>query len=154
MRSIFLALLVPAVLAGQEPLQTGDTIRTIRTPGTWERPQLGVVISTAADSALVRLATNPPTPATFAFAKLEVARGQRRHGGHGALIGLLTGGVAGFALGYAAGSDCTHDEWICFDRRSTGAAGAVGFGAIGTITGAIVGHYTKTVRWVKLAPPR
>jgi hypothetical protein len=154
MRSIILALLVPAVVAGQGSLQPGDKIRTISRPRTWERPQQGVVVTTVADSAVVRLAINPQAPVTLAFSKLEVARGQRRLGGPGALIGLLTGGVAGFAIGYAGGDDCTHDEWICFDRRSTGAIGAVGFGAIGTLVGAIVGHNVKVDRWVKLAPRR
>ena len=152
MRLLILALFVPAILASQETIQAGNKVRTIPTPGTYERPTTGVVLFAAGDSAVVRLVRDPSAPTTLALSRLEVSRGQRTNGGRGALIGLLAGGVGGYIAGYAGGDDCNHGEWICFDRRATGAMGAVAFGAIGSVVGAIIGHSTKTDRWVRLAP--
>jgi hypothetical protein len=69
--------------------------------------------------------------------RLEVSAGFD-HGASakkGGVIGLLAGGVFGFA----AGEDCTSEDFICFDRYETALAGAVVGAAIGGLLGFLSG---------------
>jgi hypothetical protein len=50
----------------------------------------------------------------------------------GGVIGLVIGAVVGFA----AGEDCTSEDFICFDRSETGFAGA----ALGVGVGGLLGY--------------
>ena len=57
----------------------------------------------------------------------------------GALIGVVAGGV----IGFAAGDDCGQEDWICFDRPSTTLFGAVA----GLGLGALIGLVRSTEKW-------
>lgn len=88
--------------------------------------------------------------------RLEVSKGFNRgpNARKGALIGLVAGGV----IGFAAGDDCSSQDWVCFDRPSTSLAGA----AAGVGLGAIIGLVGSTEKWrdtaesasVSVAPAR
>ena len=81
-------------------------------------------------------------------ARLEVSQGTSRGASArtGGLIGLLVGGV----IGYAAGDDCSDTDWICFDRPSTMAMGASAGAGIGLIIGFVAG---ATERWRESGVP-
>lgn len=53
----------------------------------------------------------------------------------GGLIGLLVGGV----LGYAAGDDCSATSFICFDHTDTAMMGASAGAGLGLIVGYLAG---------------
>jgi hypothetical protein len=55
----------------------------------------------------------------------------------GLAIGLLTGVAVGAAIGYAGGEDCNPGGWVCFDRGTTAAGGAIGLGLVGLAVGAL-----------------
>ena len=88
--------------------------------------------------------------------RLEVSRGfdLGPNVRKGALIGLVAGGV----IGFATGEDCSNADWVCFDRPSTGLAGAV----VGVGLGALIGLVRSTEKWrdtaesasVSIAPTR
>jgi hypothetical protein len=65
----------------------------------------------------------------------QVRRGGKKRG---LGLGLLTGAAIGAVAGYAAGEDCGPDAFVCFDRPTTAASGAVVFGVLGMAIGALV----------------
>jgi hypothetical protein len=80
--------------------------------------------------------------------RLEVSRGSGRGASarNGAIIGLVLGGV----LGFATGQDCSDAGLICFDRRATTAMGASAGTGIGALIGLVVGGRE---RWRDAAVP-
>jgi hypothetical protein len=65
----------------------------------------------------------------------QVRRGGKKRG---LWLGLLSGAAIGAVAGYAAGDDCGRESFVCFDRPTTAASGAILFGVLGTAIGAIV----------------
>ena len=88
--------------------------------------------------------------------RLEVSKGFNRGPNvrKGALIGLVAGGV----IGFAAGEDCSDAAFICFDRPSTSLAGAT----VGVGLGVLIGLVGSTEKWrdtaesasISIAPTR
>ena len=156
MRSIlFVALLVPALAAAQETLEPGARIRLLKTrQNVYEPRQTGIVLSATGDSATIRLDPDLASTQVFALSRLEVARGQRSLAREGAGIGAAAGLVVGFVLGYAGGEDCNQGDFICFDRSDTGAMGAFAGLCLGVVSGAVIGQFKKTDRWVRILPGR
>jgi hypothetical protein len=69
--------------------------------------------------------------------RVEVSAGSSRAASarRGGLIGVIAGGIVGFA----AGEDCTAQDFICFDRPSTAVAGAAVGAGLGGLIGLVVG---------------
>lgn len=65
----------------------------------------------------------------------QVRRGGKKRG---LALGLLAGAAVGAVAGYAAGDDCGRETFVCFDRPTTAASGAIVFGVLGMAIGAIV----------------
>jgi hypothetical protein len=81
--------------------------------------------------------------------QLFVFAGRRSSAGKGAAIGGIGGALAGAILGLATGSDCSADEFLCFDRGTMAAVGAIGVGGIGLVGGLIVGLLSPHDTWVR-----
>lgn len=79
--------------------------------------------------------------------RLEVSHVDRgasaRNGG---LIGILIGGV----IGYAAGGDCTAESFICFDHTDTAMMGASAGAGLGLLLGYLAGGQE---RWRETTMP-
>jgi len=73
--------------------------------------------------------------------------GRRSSVGRGLLIGGGVGVVAGAIIGFAGGEDCSGNEWLCFDRGTMAAMGALGMGAVGLAAGLIVGAMSPHEVW-------
>jgi hypothetical protein len=147
--ALFVATSSP--LAAQEaPVEPGARVRVKAPPlqPDWVR---GTVVGWESGS-LVLEPEKPEgdTPLTLArdqITQLDVHRGRKSAAGKGALIGLGSGAVAGFALGFAAcagntGSPCTNDA-----GEGSPAGFALALGGVGAGLGALVGLLFRTDRW-------
>ena len=76
--------------------------------------------------------------------RLEVRTAVHRH----AAVGLLLGGMAGAAVGYAIGSsapnNCANSWFLCISPAETGAMGG---SLLGMVIGAVVGHGARSEDW-------
>jgi hypothetical protein len=147
-------------LAAQSP-PTGDLgrrvwVREMAENGKYNSGVKGTLQGMAGDTLFVRPANGA---ATFALApregrKLFYYSGQRSSVGRGALIGTGLGVASGAILGFASGEDCSGDEWLCFDRGTMAAAGALTLGAGGLVVGLIVGAMSPHEVWTSAEPAR
>ncbi len=78
---------------------------------------------------------------------LLVFAGRRSSVGRGLAIGSSIGVLGGAVLGFAMGQDCGGGAWLCFDRGTMAAGGAVFFGGIGAVTGLIAGALSSHDVW-------
>lgn len=143
----------PASLAAQRATpsavvaQPGATVR-VWTEG-WQ--YTGTLTRVAADTAVIRFATDSAMVPLQAVQRVDVQQGTRRSIGRilvgtglGAAVGMIVGGYAGVAL--ECGTSCDNDgEWA-------GLGGAV-FGGLtgivaGGITGGVIGGKKRYPRWV------
>ncbi|HTL06056.1 MAG TPA: hypothetical protein VL241_09940 [Gemmatimonadales bacterium] len=84
--------------------------------------------------------------------------GRRSSLGRGALIGTGIGATLGAVIGLTTGEDCgAGGEFLCFDRGTLAAAGALTLGAgglaVGLIAGALSSHEVWTERRAVRARP-
>ena len=168
MRTVLIAAamlgLVSIPLAAQtyEPPPVGTRVR-ITLPDTSpapkrSRPIVGRITAVTDSMMSVRPdAASRDVPVVLSrVQRLEVSKGFNRGPSvrKGALIGLVAGGV----IGFATGEDCSNSDWMCFDRPSTTLAGAV----VGVGLGALIGLVRSTEKWrdtaesasVSIAPTR
>lgn len=150
------ALVAPAPSSAQAaadwPVAAGSRVR-ILSPVLGRGPVTGSVVSATTDTLVFRAAgdatsTSVPTPNIVGIA---VARGTHNNKKIGGVAGFLAGAMVGAAIGAAIiGSPCTN----CLDFSQ--GAGALAFGAMGGLGGAMIGvrlgrHQTDT--WVPVALP-
>jgi hypothetical protein len=109
----------------------------------------GTLEGTAGDTLFIR----PLTGATaFAVAPGDARavlfyHGRRSSLGRGALLGTGIGVTVGALIGFAGGEDCSGGEFLCFDRGTLAAAGALTLGAGGLAVGLIAGALTSHEVW-------
>jgi len=120
-----------------------------------QRPLTGLVLASTRDSLLVRAEGTDDT-ASFAVARLsrlEVSAGSHTQRKLGAKIGLASGMLLGAIVGFASYRDphC-QGEGFCIDFGPgfDAMAGAVTFGAAGTLVGFLVGTRSFE-RWVTVS---
>ncbi len=129
-----------------------DTTQTAERPGDARRLTLVgelVAISDSTISLRNDATSDELTVPLSRVQRLEVSAGSNRgpSAGKGALIGLVLGGV----LGFATGDDCSSSDFICFSREDVAAGGAVLGAAVGGVIGLIAGGGE---RWKATAIPR
>jgi hypothetical protein len=71
------------------------------------------------------------------ISRAQTSLGRRTH--QTAVKGLAIGAVAGIVIGFAAGEDCSNNDFICFSRGETVPLGGLLGGALGGLVGALVG---------------
>ena len=146
-----LMLALSADLIAQEamPIKPGDRVRVktkIIERSPWPHAVydkiVGTVVGFRTDTLVLNVEglSNPLTVPITSLNRLEVNRGQRRGGPLGAFIGLVSGAAFGWLLGSTEASlEGPPAEYV----------GAVVFGGIGFVVGAVVGPGT-TDRWEKV----
>ena len=157
MRLAILAVLsitaVPLMLYGQPEKMNALSLE----PGTRAR-----ILGAATDSkfTLITVASATPDSLRYSLAgisttrslgwqqitKMDASGGQHRHVRRGLGLGLLTGTLAGIALG-AAGK---HGE----ERALNELGGAIGGAFFGTIAGGTAGFFWRTEKWIPVYLPR
>jgi hypothetical protein len=148
-------LFLSGVAAGQSALSglhAGDRVR-LRADGV--RGQFDV-----AEMSASRLLLRQPESGqqidvpTNSIQSLHV-RGERRPRGGGALrglgFGLLVGGGGGAIIGYASGDD--DPGFLSFSAEEKALMGAVAFGGIGAVLGAVMGAAAPGYNWHPVVAP-
>lgn len=129
-------------------------VREMSSNGRYDRGVKGTLEGIAGDTLFIR----PGTGSTFSVTPREGRQilfynGRRSSVGRGALIGTGVGVVTGAIIGFAGGEDCSGGEWLCFDRGTLAAAGALVVGATGLVAGIIVGAFSSHEVWVPADGP-
>ena len=145
--------LVPALSAQRaDSIAPGTRVRiTLRStqPGTNPAVVIGPLVALR-DSAISVRGDSAASDVIVPLAQVERLEMSYRNRGasarNGGLIGLLVGGV----LGYAAGSDCTAESFICFDHTDTAMMGASAGAGLGLIVGYLAGGQE---RWRETTMP-
>jgi hypothetical protein len=149
----FILTLVPVTLHAQPEkinalsLETGTRARILgAAPGS--KFTLITVASATPDSLHYSLggSSNTRSLGWQQITKMEASAGRHRHVAAGLGIGLLTGTIAGIALG-AAGQ---HGE----QRALNELGGAIAGASFGTIIGGAAGFFWRTERWIPVYLPQ
>ncbi len=130
--------LAPGVAAQDSlKIEPGERVRLTLGSG---RTTVGVLVTQDRDS--LRIRPRPDAPAVAfsrsGIAGVEASLGRHGHAGTGALVGLVTGGTAGAALG----GSCSGD-FLC----PGAGGGALLLGGTGLLFGALVGVFVRSERW-------
>jgi hypothetical protein len=151
--SLCIPLLLRGQTPGQSPLRPGAHIRlrsSVPRDTAW---RLGSLVSADGDS--VRWVpwhqADTLSVATTNLERWEVSRGRRRHVLHGLAHGFLVGVVTGGVIGYASGGN--NDSFIVSGRGGTAVALGAVLGVAGAATGALFG-IVKTDDWVRMPSHR
>jgi hypothetical protein len=152
--AFMLCFLTPPVFAQTiVPPSPGQRVwvRSTKASGALDAGVKGTLEAVTGDSLRVR-----PTPAGPALSlaagpqtRLFVFTGRRSSAGRGAAIGGVAGVLAGAIIGFAGGGDCYEDEFLCFDRGTLAAAGALTLGGVGLVGGLIVGALSSHETWAR-----
>ena len=145
-------LLAPVVAWSQEPpaIVPGSRVRITELGAATGAPRSGTVVTTSADTVVLKLDNGGQT-AAFSLAKiseLEVSRGLHGHAGAGVGLGFL----AGLGAGALVGSLVCGGESACYSGNDdmsgpvTAVAAGLG-GVVGMAVGAVVGGNHKTEKW-------
>ena len=162
--AILVAILAFGPLASataQVPIRRGERMRVTRPPicpPTYTvcvgppRQSVGTFWAWEADSLIMESNGNALALALDSVTKLEVSQGQKSHTIEGAIIGLLVGGVAGAAIGYASHQECESqgEFFSCIGDlgpESAALGGALVIGLGGGVVGSLIGRSIKTDRW-------
>jgi hypothetical protein len=147
----------PSVAQEAPPLSVGQRVwvRSRTVSGALDAGIKGMLESLTADSIQVRAKAGTPavslgmSPQT----RLFVVTGRRSSTGRGAAIGAGVGALAGAVIGFAGGEDCSADQWLCFDRGTVAAGGALALGGVGLVAGIIVGAFSSHDVWSQAGWP-
>jgi hypothetical protein len=149
----FILTVVPVTLQGQLEkinaltLETGTRARILGAAPD-SKFTLITVASARPDSLRYSLGGSPNTRSLGwqQITKMEASVGQHRHVAVGLGLGLLTGTLAGIALG-AAGQ---HGEARALNELGGAIAGAF----FGTIIGGTAGFFWRTEKWIPVSLPQ
>ena len=142
--------LLAQLVAQQKPLVAPGARVRVTAPTIVPNRVVGTVV--ALDTSRLLLQTNgrqarPRLEIPLAsLTRLELFRGPGNRAAAFTLYGAGAGAVTGLILGYAAGEDCSGDEWFCFDREELALGGAVILGLAGAGIGLVAGLFTKSGR--------
>ncbi len=159
-----LAFVPLAAATAQVPIRRGERMRVTGPPvcqPTYTvcvgppRQSVGTFWAWQADSLIMERNGNALALSLDSVTKLEVSQGQKSHTVEGAIIGLLVGGVAGAAIGYASYQECEPqgEFFSCildFGPEQSALGGALVIGLGGGVVGALIGRSIKTDRWAEV----
>jgi len=165
MRSVFLAvaafMFIPLGAASSQAAQarSGELIRITTAPNAPDKRTrarssseayypAARVLSVGSDSLFLLVAPAETLAVALAgVTRLEVSTGRRRYALRGAGIGALIGVTSGAVAGYASGDD---RGWCCFSAGEKAVVYGVGLGISGLVIGSVVGALTVSDRWISV----
>lgn len=152
------AFLAPVVADAQaSPVVAGARVR-VTAPSIDLRRYVTTIVDVRGDSIVLGVRDNSRSVALADVTALEVSAGKRRRFLRSAGLGLGIGAIVGAVVGAASYEECVPTEFLgCFlapeSRGQSAAMGAVVLGAVGLLTGAVVGVVRRTDRWVSVDMP-
>lgn len=152
------ALILPIPGGAQSgALAAGARVR-VTSPNDGLKRHVAIVTEIRDDTIVVAGSTGSRAIGLSNLTALEVSSGRRSRFFHDTGIGLGAGIVAGAVIGAVSYEECDAEGFMsCFlhpENRSEAAAwGAVVLGAVGTVSGAIVGAFHRTDRWERASLP-
>ncbi len=153
--AVSILLMVPAMAETQSAtLAVGARVR-VTSPSDDLNKHVATVTEVRGDSVVVAGRTGSRTIGLSNVTALEVSTGTRNRVMRDGLIGFGAGALLGVAFGVSAEDECS-EEYICLVPASSGefaAVGAVVFGAVGLVTGAIIGAFDRADRWERASLP-
>jgi hypothetical protein len=139
----------PGDAAAQAPVPPAATPRATRVRVSTNIPNVrpeGRLAFASPDSLVVADAHGHATRILRAnITAVDTSAGRRRHPWQGLGIGILAGGAAGMAIGFAQGDD--PPGFMSMTASENAVFGGAIFGVLGGITGLVVGSLMKTDRW-------
>ena len=133
--------LASAKAQGPPPVKVGGRVR-VTAPSLGIREQVAMFETWRGDTLVIVADSSMNFPLAF-VTRLEVGR-NRRYAGRGAAIGLALGGVGGGGL---VGVACANDSFTKDAAGGCAVAGAVVFGAVGALIGALIGTGITGTHW-------
>lgn len=129
-------------------LTTGTRIRVTSPVHNLDR-HVATVGEMRGDSVVVTDRTGARTIALANVTALDVSRGTRNRVARDGLIGLGVGAATGIALMAAADDDCDDTQFcvVPVSESQFAAAGALVFGTVGFLAGAVIGAFDRTEIW-------
>jgi hypothetical protein len=110
----------------------------------------GTLVSLGPDTLVIAAAHRQLEIPTSAVTRIDVSRGRKSTAGKGALIGVAGGLLVGGAIGYISCSAAVSPA-TCFESQEGAQLGfllmTAGGGALGALTGALVGSSIRRDRW-------
>ena len=144
-----LALVFPAIGEAQsETLTTGTRIR-VTSPSDDLKGHVTTVTDVRGDSIVVAGRAGSRTIALTDVTALDVSAGRRMQILPDALIGFGLGAITGFVIGAS-----TYEEGSFFSNSpaAEGAFAGALMGAMGLVTGGVVGIFHRKDRWTRAEP--
>jgi hypothetical protein len=148
--ALFLSIVfVPSIHAQDSPLiPLGVRVR-VRESAPGGQTTFGTLVGVTRDSITLspRELNDERAFALASLSEVAVSRGRHSRTGRGALIGLITGTVAGVASGLIL---CSHEDCESSGGDFAGLATAtlgLGGALVGTGLGALIGSFVRTERW-------
>ena len=143
------SLLVPSstVLAQGLP-QPGERVRV--TSGVYGYSQLVATVKAISAELLVVRANGTDINLAMAQVSLLETRSEKGYADTGAVLGVVVGGVVGWAVANAAVDDCRETEILAFDCIGEDLKPLLGvlIGAgVGVLAGRLIGGAIKSDRW-------
>ena len=141
--------LASSVVAQQAPVAVGQMVR-LAIKGGW---MTGEVRTLAPDSIVLGRGDSFATFQWKDVSQVQRAIGKKNRAGRGIVRGALAGGLGLGLAGLAVGGNCSSSDFVCFDRGTTAAGGAL-FGAlVGGVLGGVAGALTKSTVWERVTAP-
>ena len=138
----------PTEIAAQEPLASGARVR-VTAPDCALRGQAATFRAIRADTLVLETTECPLASVT----RLDMSRGQKSHA-RGAVVGFLTGALAGAVIGFSLGDDppflSREGEPFPFSAGNKAAIGFLLGGGVGAIIGAQIGKAVHGEQWEEI----
>ncbi len=152
------ALLAPVVADAQAPAVAAGTRVRVTAPSIDLRRHVTTIVDVRGDSIVFGVSNNSRSVALSDVTALEVSAGKHRRFLRNAGLGLGIGAIVGAVVGAATYEECVPTEFLdCFladeSRGQSAVTGGVVLGAVGLLTGAVVGVLRRTDRWVSVDMP-
>ncbi len=151
--AVSILLMVPAIAETQSAtLAPGARVR-VTSPSDDLNKHVATVTEVRGDSVVVAGRTGSRTIGLSNVTALEVSTGTRNRVMRDGLIGFGAGALLGVAFGASAEDECSEGYLCVVPASEFAAVGAVVFGAVGLMTGAIIGAFDRADRWERASLP-
>jgi hypothetical protein len=152
------AFLAPVAADAQTPAVVAGARVRVTAPSIDLRRHATTIVDVRGDSLVLGVRDGSRSVALSDVTALDVSAGKRRRFLRSAGLGLGIGAIVGAVVGAATHDECVPTEFLdCLlspeSRAESAVMGGVVLGAVGLLTGAVVGAVRRTDRWVAVDMP-